>query len=94
MSLPIEVNYAAMEEAAAQMRASSKTITDLSADLKSQLQRINWKGGDREAYLMQQQKWDTALADMNQLLADIGQAVVAARQGYGDVEQQGVNAWA
>lgn len=94
MSLPIEVNYAAMEEAAAQMRASSKTITDLSADLKSQLQRINWKGGDREAYLVQQQKWDTALADMNQLLADIGQAVVAARQGYGDVEQQGVNAWA
>ena len=93
MSMPIAVDYAAMEEAAAQIRTSSKTIEDLSASLKSQLQKIDWQGGDREAYLAQQAKWDAALEDMNTILHKISEAVVTARQGYGDVESAGVRAW-
>ena len=93
MSMPIKVSYAAMEEAGSQIKASSKTIEDLSSSLKSQLQKIEWEGGDREAYLAQQAKWDQALADMNSILHQISQAVDTARQGYADVEQSGVQAW-
>jgi 6 kDa early secretory antigenic target len=93
MNMPISVDYGAMEEAASQIKASSKTIEDLSSSLKSQLQKIEWEGGDREAYLMQQQKWDQALLDMNNILHQISQAVDTARTGYSDVEQSGVQAW-
>lgn len=93
MGMPIAVNYAAMEEAANVMRSSSKTIEDRLSELASRLQKIDWEGGDREAYLAHKAKWDQAIADMNQLLHQIGGAVETARQGYGDVEQAGVNAW-
>ena len=91
--MPIAVNYAAMEEAANVMRTSSKTIEDKLSELASQLQKIDWEGGDREAYLAHKTKWDQAIADMNTLLHQIGGAVETARSGYGDVEQAGVNAW-
>jgi WXG100 family type VII secretion target len=94
MSMPIQVDYAAMEDAAGVMRTSSKTIEDRLSELASQLQKIEWEGGDREAYLANKAKWDQAIVDMNQILHQIGGAVATARQGYGDVEQAGVNAWA
>lgn len=93
MSMPIQVDYAAMEEAAGVMRNASKTIEDRLSELGSQLQKIEWEGGDREAYLAHKAKWDQAIVDMNNILNQIGGAVATARQGYGDVEQAGVNAW-
>jgi len=89
----IAVDYAAMEDAAQALQGSSKTIEQMSSELKSQLAKIDWEGGDRQAYLAQQSKWDNALADINDLLNQVGTAVTTARQGYGDVEQQGVSAW-
>jgi WXG100 family type VII secretion target len=89
----IAVDYVAMEDAASALQSSSRTIEQLSSELKSQLAKIDWQGGDREAYLAQQAKWDAALADINDLLNQVGAAVTTARQGYGDVEQAGVQAW-
>jgi WXG100 family type VII secretion target len=93
MGLPISVDYGAMEEAAMVIRNSSKTIEERLSDLDSQLKKIEWEGGDREAYLAHKTKWDQAIADMNQILHQIGGAVETARQGYGDVESQGMRAW-
>lgn len=93
MSSPITVDYAAMEEAASVIRGSSKTIEDKLSELESQLKKIEWEGGDREAYLAHKAKWDQAVADMNAILLQIGGAVASARQAYGDTEQSGVNAW-
>ena len=93
MGAPISVDYAAMEEAASVIKSSSKTIEDKLSELDSQLKKIQWEGGDREAYLAQKHKWDTAVADMNQILMQISGAVATARQGYGDTEQAGVAAW-
>ena len=93
MGMPIQVNYAAMEEAANVMRNSSKSIEDKLSELASQLNKIEWDGDDKAAYQACKAKWDQAIADMNQLLHQIGGAVETARQGYGDVEQAGVNAW-
>jgi WXG100 family type VII secretion target len=93
MSMPIQVDYGAMEEAAGVIRNSSKSIEDRLSELSSRLQKIEWEGGDREAYLAHKHKWDTAIADMNQILHQIGGAVDTARSGYGDVEQAGMKAW-
>jgi WXG100 family type VII secretion target len=82
-----------MEEAAAVIRTSSKTIEDRLAELDSQLKRIDWTGEDRTAYLAHKAKWDQAIADMHHLLHQIGGAVETARHGYGDVEQAGMKAW-
>jgi len=94
MGMPIQVDYAAMEEAASVIATSSKNIEGKLSDLDSQLKKISWEGGDREAYAAHKAKWDAAIADMNQILNQIGTAVTTARQGYGDTEQAGVNAWA
>lgn len=93
MGMPIQVDYASMEEAAAVIRGSSKMIEDKLAELDSQLQKIEWEGADRQTYMAHKAKWNQAIADMNQILHQIGGAVETARQGYGDVEQAGVNAW-
>jgi len=93
MGQPITVDYAAMEEAASVIKSSSKTIEDKLSELDSQLKKIEWEGGDREAYLAHKAKWDQAIVDMNQILLQISGAVATARQGYGDTEQSGVSAW-
>lgn len=89
----IAVDYGAMEDAARALQSSSRTIENLSSELKSQLAKIDWEGSDRQAYLAQQQKWDNALAEINDLLNQVGGAVTTAREGYGTVESQGVSAW-
>jgi WXG100 family type VII secretion target len=89
----IAVDYGAMEDAARALQSSSSTIGNLSSELKSQLARIDWEGSDRQAYLAQQKKWDDALVEINDLLNQVGGAVTTAREGYGGVEQQGVQAW-
>jgi WXG100 family type VII secretion target len=89
----IAVNYVAMEEAAAQIKSSSKSIEDISNQLKQQLQKIDWEGADQQAYDAQMVKWNQALADMNAILHQISGAVETARQGYGDVEDAGVRSW-
>jgi len=89
----IAVDYGAMEDAARALQSSSSTITNLSEELKRQLSRIDWAGSDKEAYAAQQQKWDNAMAEINDLLNQVGGAVNTAREGYGQTEQQGVQAW-
>jgi ESAT-6 family protein len=93
MSAPITVDYAAMEEAASAIQNASRTIEERLSELDGQLKKIQWEGGDREAYLAHKSKWDQAIADMNQILAQISGAVTTAREGYGTTEQAGVSAW-
>jgi len=82
-----------MEDASSVIKTSSKHIEEKLSDLDSQLKKIHWEGGDREAYLAHKRKWDAAIADMNQILLQLGAAVETARGGYGQTEQSGVQAW-
>ena len=91
--MSITVDYAAMEEVASAIQNASRTIDEKLSDLDGQLKKIHWEGGDREAYLANKKKWDDAIADMNQLLAQLSSAVTTAREGYGQTEQAGVQAW-
>ena len=53
------------------------------SELDGQLKKITWEGNDRQAYLANKKKWDDAIVDMNQILAQISGAVTTAREGYG-----------
>ena len=94
MSEMITVDYIAMEQAAEAIRAGSKAIEQKLSDLDSQLKKLVWDGNDRDAYLAHQAKWNQAIADMNNILNQVGGAVETARGGYGNAEQSGVTAWA
>ena len=50
-AMPITVDYVAMEEAAAALRAGSKAIEEKLSELDSQLKKLQWDGDDREAYM-------------------------------------------
>jgi WXG100 family type VII secretion target len=89
----IAVNYAAMEQASSTITNSSKQIEERLSQLASELNKLQWEGDDRAAYMAAKAKWDQAIEAMNTLLNQIGGAVATARQGYSDVERAGANAW-
>jgi WXG100 family type VII secretion target len=89
----ITVNYAAMESAASAIQNSSRQIEERLSQLASELNKLDWDGDDRAAYMAAKAKWDQAIEAMNTLLNQIGGAVNTARQGYSDVERAGAAAW-
>lgn len=89
----IQVNYAQMEAAAAQMKGISAQIDTELDTLRSKLQQMNWDGEDREAYNNHQRKWDAAIRDINALLNEIGGAVGIARENYINTEMNNAKAW-
>ncbi|MEV4535460.1 WXG100 family type VII secretion target [Asanoa sp. NPDC049518] len=93
MSQPIQVNYAALENAQSQMQSISKTIDGRLDTLRSQLQQMQWNGSDREAYQGYQAQWDAAVADINAILHEIGAAVGVANQNYITTEANNAKVW-
>ena len=64
-------------------------------DLKRFLQPMvaTWSGAAAEQYQAQQRKWDTAAADLNQVLSQIGVALGHANEQYQRVEQANAARW-
>lgn len=89
----ISVDYGALENATAQIRTISGQIETKLADLRGRLQQIQWEGEDRTAYQAQQAAWDSAMADINQILGQIGAAVGVARENYQTTERSAANLW-
>lgn len=89
----IQVNYAQMEAASAQMKAISAQIDTELDTLRSKLQQMNWDGEDREAYNNHQRQWDAAIRDINALLNEIGGAVGIARENYVNTEMNNARVW-
>jgi early secretory antigenic target protein ESAT-6 len=89
----IKVNYAAMETAHGEIRSISDALGNKLDGLKDRLQKIEWTGSDREAYQAAQNKWDTAVRDMNAVLADIGKAVGTALENYQSTEMGNAKLW-
>lgn len=89
----IKVDYAALENASAQIKGIAGGIESKLGDLKGRLQQITWDGSDAEAYRVHQAKWDQAINDMNQVLAQIGAAVETARGNYQQTESANAGMW-
>jgi WXG100 family type VII secretion target len=54
----------------------------------------SWTGAAQEAYRQRKQQWDTAAANLSQVLNQIGQAVGQAHENYTVAENAARNNWA
>jgi 6 kDa early secretory antigenic target len=89
----IFVQYGALEEGEAQIKAISGRIEQKLQDLKARLARINWEGQDQQAYQAYQHQWDAAVADLNQVLAQTGTLVGQAHGNYRSTETTNAGMW-
>lgn len=89
----ISVNYAALQAAETQIKSISRAMDDKLAALRGRLQQIVWEGQDQQRYAEHQAKWDQAVADLNQVLAQIGAAVGVANSNYQQTEQANASMW-
>ncbi len=89
----IMVNYAALEAAETQIKSISRAMDDKLATLRGKLQQIVWEGQDQQRYAEHQAQWDRAVADLNQVLAQIGAAVGVANSNYQQTEQSNAQLW-
>ncbi len=90
----IKVDYAALENASMRINQISGMLDENLTDLRSRLQRLNWEGEDRVAYNQFQAQWDTAVSELNTLLAQIGGEVSNAKTRFVENELRGAKRWA
>ena len=91
----ILVTFGALEAAQSDVAATTSNLNQQLADLKSYLAPMvsTWTGQAAELYQAKQQQWDRAAADLNQVLAQIGQALGAASEDFRTAEQSNTNVW-
>ncbi|MFC5064200.1 WXG100 family type VII secretion target [Actinomycetospora atypica] len=85
----IKVSFGALDTAVADVqggaRAMEQRMQQLRADVAPMLS--TWDGAARESYAAAQQQWDAGWAELQDALAQLGQATAGANQGYTDVER-------
>lgn len=91
----IKATFAEISNAASTIANSSKTIDDLNDQLQQKVTATlaGWEGNAGESYQQAQRNWDTASADLNQVLAAIGVAVQQASEAYQQAEQTNASRW-
>jgi len=91
----IKVTFGGLEAAAASISSNAQKVQGSLDDLKSYLQPLvaSWTGQAAEAYQVHQKQWDTAAADLQQVLAAIGTAVQRAGEDYLDGERNNAARW-
>jgi len=96
MTGQIRVSFPALEETATYIDTKSQEANQLLADLKSMLQPLvaTWTGAAAENYNHKQYQWDTAAADLNNVLGQISIALHTANANYIEAETANRNRWA
>jgi len=91
----IQVTFGGLEAAAGNIATQANKVQGSLDDLKARLQPLvaSWTGTAAENYNEHQRKWDTAAADLQQVLAAIGTAVQRAAEDYRDGERNNANRW-
>jgi WXG100 family type VII secretion target len=81
---------------------AQQTVTRAAAQLSAQLEDLRrylaplaatWAGQAAQDYQAKQRQWDTAAADLNQVLSQIGVALGHANEGYQQVERANASRW-
>ena len=95
MSDQVLVTFAALAEAAQTIQSTYNSLNEKLNDLESQLRPMvsTWTGSASENYQVQQQKWNQAQTDMNNVLQAISKAVEAAHDAYTQTESSNAGAW-
>ena len=91
----IQVNFGEIAAASQSINSTSSTLDSLLSDLKSNLAPIgaSYTGAASEAWQEKQRQWDTAYADLRQVLSSIASAVGQAGENYQATENANMNRW-
>jgi WXG100 family type VII secretion target len=89
----ILVNYAALENANAQIQSTARSLDEKLDALRTRLQQMQWQGEDQTTYQAHQAQWDNAVRDLNAILNQIGAAVGTARENYMSTEASNAKVW-
>lgn len=90
------VTFGALANAAQSISSTHANLNQKLDDLHSLLAPIvsDWTGQAAENYQVQQQKWNQAQTDLNNVLQSIGKAVEAAHDAYTQTENANAQSWA
>jgi 6 kDa early secretory antigenic target len=81
---------------------AQQSVTRIAGQLTAQLEDLrrylaplvaSWSGQAAQDYQAKQHQWDTAAADLNQVLSQIGVALGHANEGYQQVERANASRW-
>jgi WXG100 family type VII secretion target len=82
----IALSYEELESAYAQIQSQSGEMDGTLADLRTQLDAMDWEGADKAAYEESKAQWDAAFAKINEILTGVGNAVNNAKERYAETE--------
>ncbi|MBA0124760.1 WXG100 family type VII secretion target [Haloechinothrix sp. YIM 98757] len=88
MPAEMKVHYETLFNASSEVEMASKAMTEASDNLKNDLNPLvsTWSGEAEQNYAKLQSEWDTAHAELNQVLAQIATALQRIGEGYRDME--------
>lgn len=91
----IAVNFDQLQSTQDRVAATGSAIDQQLADLKRYLQPVvtTWTGGAAETYQAKQAEWNTAAADLNSVLASVGNALAEVAESYRSTESGNRNRW-
>ena len=90
MSDVLVVNFAALQQASADIQSALSALTNQLADLERDAAPLvaTWDGAAREAYDVRQARWRNAAEDLSRILRDIKVAVDESAADYHHTEQR------
>jgi WXG100 family type VII secretion target len=91
----ILVTFQSISEASQNTKATASYMNQELDQLKRDLSQLKaiWDGQAAVDYKALQAKWDNASTDLNQILADISQALDQAHQLYTETENANASVW-
>jgi WXG100 family type VII secretion target len=95
MSDGIFVNHASVEQVAADLANGVKKIEERLDRLENELKPLqsDWEGNAQQAYYQAKAKWDQAINEMKDLLAQTSTAVQQSNQEYQAADKRGAAAF-
>ncbi len=89
----IRVNHAALDQAAGDMRQKVKEIDDRLDRLERELEPLksDWAGHAQTSYQTAKAKWNTAIAEMRDLLTEAHLSVNQSNADYAAADRRGAS---
>ncbi|HEU5126391.1 MAG TPA: WXG100 family type VII secretion target [Glycomyces sp.] len=82
----IKVEYENLDDAVTAMKTIKGEVDEDLAELRTQLDALDWIGADREAYEESKADWDNSIGRLNSILEGIASTVLAAKEQYKEGE--------
>ena len=87
--MDFQVNYAALDSAAADIKTGASNLQSCLDDLENTLNQLrsSWEGKTQEAYDTAQRQWNQGLEGLKDVLRRTSSAVDSARSNYQSTDQ-------